>query len=107
MHNTLQAGLHYKLAFYSDALPLGAAHIALFNEIVEVVRLDVSDRLTTPEQVSEMVHQIDLFLAETGATVAYVDADGFADALVDEFVFAGYDEDWTSTSNTMYKLLKT
>ena len=61
MHNTLQGGLHYKLAFYSDTLPLGAVHIALFNEIVEVVRLDVSDRLTTPEQVSEMVHQIDLF----------------------------------------------
>ena len=106
MHNTLQGGLHYKVTFYSDTLMLGAAHIALFSEVVEVVRLDVSDRLTTPEQVGEMVHQIDLFLAETGATVAYVNADGFADALTDELILAGYNIDWAQTSAIMYKLLK-
>lgn len=107
MHTQIQGGLHYKIGFKSDVLLLATVHIALFSEVAEVVRLDVSNRLTTPEQISEIVHQVDLFLSETGATVAYVNADGFADALVDEFVFAGYDEDWTSTSNTMYKLLKT
>lgn len=106
MHNTLQGGLYYKLAFYSDTLLLGTAHIALFNEVVDVIRLDVSDRLTTPEQIHEMVHLIDLFLEETGATVAYVDADGFADAITDEFVLADYSADWAQTSSIMYKFLK-
>lgn len=106
MHTQIQGGLHYKIGFKSDVLLLATVHIALFSEVVEVVRLDVSDRLTTPEQVSEMVHQIDLFLAETGATVAYVNADGFADALTDEFILAGYNIDWAQTNAIMYKLLK-
>ena len=53
-----------------------------------------------------MVHLIDLFLEETGATVAYVDADRFADALTDEFVLADYSADWAQTSSIMYKFLK-
>ena len=47
-----------------------------------------------------------LFRSESGATVAYVHADNFADALVDEFIFAGYTEDWTQSSDVMYKFLK-
>lgn len=106
MHTQIQGGLHYKIAFKADVLLLATVHIALFSEVAEVVRLDVSDRLTTPEQVHEMVHLIDLFLEETGATVAYVNADGFADALTDEFVLANYNADWAQTSTIMYKLLK-
>ena len=106
MHTQIQGGLHYKIAFKADVLLLATVHIALFSEVAEVVRLDVSDRLTTPEQVHEMVHLIDLFLEETGATVAYVNTDGFADALTDEFVFIGYNADWAQTSSIMYKFLK-
>lgn len=85
---------------------LATVYFAIFNEVAEVVRIEVGDKVTTPEQVKEIVHEIDLFLAETGATVAYVNADGFADALTDELILAGYNIDWAQTSAIMYKLLK-
>ena len=106
MHTQIQGGLHYKIGFKADVLLLATVYFAIFNEVAEVVRIEVGDKVTTPEQVKEIVHEIDLFLTESGATVAYVHADNFADALVDEFIFAGYTEDWTQSSDVMYKFLK-
>lgn len=106
MHTQIQGGLHYKIAFKADVLLLATVHFAIFNEVAEVVRIEVGDKVTTPEQVKEIVREIDLFVEQSGASVAYIYANGLADALIDEFTLAGYEDDWTRKETTLYKIMK-
>ena len=106
MHTTIQGGLNYKVSFYMDAMLLGTVNVALYNEVVEVVHIDLTNHVTQPEQLKEIVREIDLFVEQSGASVAYIYANGLADALIDEFTLAGYEDDWTRKETTLYKIMK-
>lgn len=106
MHTTIQGGLNYKVSFYMDAMLLGTVNVALYNEVVEVVHIDLTNHVTQPEQLKEIVREIDLFVEQSGASGAYIYANGLADALIDEFTLAGYEDDWTRKETTLYKIMK-